>query len=70
VQHTAIEHILTETDAPYLPPVPFRGKRNESAYIYDMIQKIADLKSMSIHEVADETHANSERIFSKIIERK
>ena len=70
VQHTAIEHILTETDAPYLPPVPFRGKRNESAYIHNIIQKIAELKSMSIQEVADATQANAERIFSKIIERK
>jgi len=70
VQHTAIEHILTETDAPYLPPVPFRGKRNESAYIYNMVQKIAELKSMSVQEVAEATNANAERVFSKIIESK
>ena len=70
VQHTAIEHILTETDAPYLPPVPFRGKRNESAYTYNIIQKIAELKSMPIPEVVEATSANAERIFSKIIERK
>jgi len=63
VQHTSIENILTETDAPYLPPVPFRGKRNESAYIYNIMQKIAELKSMSVQEVADATHANAERIF-------
>ena len=63
VQHTDIEFILTETDAPYLSPVPFRGKRNESAYIHYVVQKIAELKSMSITEVAEVTHTNAERIF-------
>ena len=63
VQHTGIEHILTETDAPYLPPIPFRGKRNESAYIYNIVQKIAELKSMSVSDVAEATNANAERIF-------
>jgi len=67
VQHTSIEHILAETDAPYLPPVPFRGKRNESAYIYNIVQKIAELKSMSVQEVSEATHANAGRIFTGII---
>ena len=66
VQHTSIEHILTETDAPYLPPAPFRGKRNEGAYIYHIVQKIAELKSMSVSEVADITNANAERVFSRL----
>ena len=70
VQNVGIEHILTETDAPYLPPVPFRGKRNESAYIYHIVQKIAELKSMSHTEVADVTDANAERVFSGIVEKK
>jgi len=70
VQNVDIEHILTETDAPYLPPVPFRGKRNESAYIYHIVQKIAELKSMSHTEVADVTDANAERVFSGIVEKK
>jgi len=63
VQHVGIEHILTETDAPYLPPVPFRGKRNESAYITYIVKKIAELKSMSEKEVAIATKNNAERIF-------
>jgi len=63
VQHTGIEHLLTETDAPYLPPIPFRGKRNESAYIRYIVQKIAELKSMSVSEVAEVTNKNAERIF-------
>jgi len=69
VQHVGIEHILTETDAPYLPPVPFRGKRNESAYIYYMVQKIAELKSMSALELAEATCTNAERIFPGIVEK-
>ena len=67
VQHVGIEHILTETDAPYLPPVPFRGKRNESAYICHIVQKIAELKSMTVNEVANETNANAERVFPRKI---
>ena len=63
VQHVGIEHILTETDAPYLPPAPFRGKRNESAYICNIVQKIAELKSMPVKEVAYKTNENAERIF-------
>ena len=62
-QQIGIEHILTETDAPYLSPAPFRGKRNESLYMYNVVQKIAELKSMSISEAAEATNANAERIF-------
>ena len=67
VQHVDIEHILTETDAPYLPPVPYRGKRNESAYLFHIVHKISELKSMSFHDVADVTNANAERIFTGIV---
>lgn len=63
VQHIDIKHILTETDAPYLPPTPFRGKRNESAYIHYIIQKIAELKAIPIAEAASITETNAERIF-------
>jgi TatD DNase family protein len=66
--HVGIEHILTETDAPYLPPVPFRGKRNESAYILYIVQKIAELKNVPAEEVARLTAGNARRIFPKIIQ--
>ena len=69
VQHVGIEHILTETDAPYLPPVPFRGKRNESAYIVHIVKKISELKSLPLQEVADVTNANAERVFHGIVEK-
>ena len=67
VQHIAIEHILTETDCPYLPPTPFRGKRNESAYIYNIIQKISELKSMPINEIVEATNTNAEQIFYRAV---
>ncbi len=67
VEHIDLEHILTETDAPYLPPVPFRGKRNESSYIINIVEKIAVLKKMSFNEVATATDLNAKRIFSKMV---
>lgn len=57
------DHLLLETDAPYLAPVPFRGKRNESSYIREVAQKIADIKEMPVEEVADITTANAHRLF-------
>lgn len=58
-----IQHIVLETDSPYLAPVPFRGKRNESAYIVNIAQKIADLYGISPQEVARITTANSKEVF-------
>jgi TatD DNase family protein len=58
-----LSHIVLETDAPFLPPVPFRGKRNESAYIYNIAEKIAEIKNISIEEVAEVTTANALKIF-------
>ncbi|WP_430614501.1 TatD family hydrolase [Flavobacterium sp. JP2137] len=59
----SMEHIVLETDSPYLAPVPFRGKRNESAYMINVAQKIADLYNVSIEEVAQITTANSLAVF-------
>lgn len=58
-----LKHIVLETDAPYLAPVPYRGKRNESAYIPIIAHAIADLKGISLKEVATLTTANAEIIF-------
>lgn len=58
------EHLLLETDAPYLSPVPFRGKRNEPAYLEYVVQKIAEIKKVDINEVANVTTKNAERLFS------
>ena len=58
-----LEHIVLETDSPYLTPVPYRGKPNESSYLVYVAQKVADLKLTSIEEVARITTENSKRIF-------
>lgn len=59
-----LTNLVLETDSPYLAPVPFRGKRNESAYINYVVKKIAGLKNCSEEEVATVTTANAEKIFS------
>ncbi|OAB80646.1 TatD family hydrolase [Cochleicola gelatinilyticus] len=58
-----LKHIVLETDAPYLAPVPFRGKRNESSYLSLVAKKIADIYSVSEREVARITTENSKEIF-------
>ena len=58
-----IARLLLETDAPYLSPVPYRGKRNESFYILETATKLAEVMSMSLAEVAEKTTANSKDLF-------
>ncbi len=58
-----LEHIILETDSPYLPPVPHRGKRNEPAYTRLVAEKLADVKGVSLREVAEITTANAEQLF-------
>jgi TatD DNase family protein len=54
-----LEHIVLETDCPYLAPVPYRGKRNESGYLPTIAQKIADLKRVSLEVVAEASTRNA-----------
>ncbi len=63
VPQIPLEHIVLETDAPYLAPAPFRGKRNESVYITLIAQKLAELKNCTVEEVAEQTTKNSIAIF-------
>jgi TatD DNase family protein len=58
-----LSSLVVETDAPYLTPVPYRGKRNEPAYIKYVIEKIAEAKECSIDEVAEATTANAIKLF-------
>lgn len=58
-----LSHIILETDAPYLAPTPCRGKRNEPAYIPLIAQKLADVKEISLEEVAAITTANAQKLF-------
>ena len=60
-----LSHIVLETDAPYLAPVPYRGKRNEPAYLYKVLQKVASCYALSESEVALRTTENALRIFKQ-----
>lgn len=64
VEKLPLEHIVLETDAPYLTPVPHRGKRNESAYIKIIAEKIASLKGVTLDQLAEITTQNAERLFA------
>lgn len=63
ITEVPLSHIVLETDAPYLAPVPYRGKRNESSYIPVIAAKIAEIKNCSVDEVMEVTTANAERVF-------
>jgi len=58
-----LQHIVLETDAPYLAPVPYRGKRNESAYIINVLEKLSDIYALSEQEIAKVTTENSKQVF-------
>ena len=62
-QNIDLKYLVLETDAPYLTPVPLRGKRNESSYLKYIAEKVAVIKKISLEEVADITSANAEKIF-------
>ncbi len=63
IADTPIENIVLETDAPYLPPEPYRGKRNESAYIPIIASVVAQIRQCSIAEVAEKTTQNALNLF-------
>ena len=63
VENNGLEHILLETDAPWLPPVPYRGQRNEPSYIPVIAQKIAEIKNVPLETVAEITTSNALRLF-------
>lgn len=63
-----LEKILLETDAPYLAPTPFRGTRNESAYIPVIAAKVAEIKGITLEKLAELTTENAEKLFPRIAE--
>ena len=65
LKQISLDHIVLETDAPYLAPVPCRGQRNESSYILNVLEKLSDIYSMSSLEIASITTKNSKSIFKK-----
>ncbi len=58
-----LKNLVLETDAPYLPPVPFRGKRNESSYILHIAEKLADVYSVSLKTIEEQTTQNALELF-------
>ncbi len=63
MEEVALEHIVLETDSPYLAPTPFRGKRNESGYVLNIAEKLARVKNKTLEEVAQITTYNAQQVF-------
>lgn len=63
IKDIPMEYLVLETDAPYLAPVPYRGKTNEPAYMLEVAKKLAEIKSMPLHEIAAITTSNAKKLF-------
>ena len=63
IENIPLEHIVLETDAPYLAPVPYRGKRNEPSYIVKVAERLSEIYKCSVMEVARVTTENSKKLF-------
>ena len=63
LSHIDLQHIVVETDAPYLSPVPYRGKRNESSYLTEIVKKIASIKTITAEDVIKSTTLNATKLF-------
>lgn len=64
IKNVPLNMILTDTDSPYVAPVPYRGKRNEPFYVREIVKKIAQIKNLSEEEVAKAVVANAKRLFN------
>ena len=64
VKSAPADMLLIETDAPYLAPTPYRGKRNEPAYVVEVAKKIAEVREVSLEEVARITTQNAENLYN------
>jgi TatD DNase family protein len=64
IENVDLKHLVLETDSPYLPPTPHRGKRNESSYLLHIAEKLADVQSITLKQVAEETTQNAKEIFN------
>lgn len=63
LKHIELKHLILETDSPYLPPVPYRGKRNESSYLLHIAEKLAEIYEVPLKTIADSTTANAKELF-------
>ena len=68
--HVSLDHLVLETDSPYLAPKPYRGKRNEPSYIPIIAQRIAELQDVSVEKVAEVTDYNALKVFGLLKEEK
>lgn len=66
IKNIPIDQILLETDAPYLPPVPYRGKRNEPSYIIHVAEKLAGIYEIGLEQIAEQTTKNAMTLFKKL----
>ena len=64
MENIDLKHLILETDSPYLTPVPFRGKRNESSYTIYIVQKLAEVKNISQETVCSITTENAKKLFN------
>jgi len=65
VRNMPIDRLLVETDSPYLAPIPYRGKPNEPKYVREVAQFVADVRGISLEELAEKTTENFYRLFTK-----
>jgi len=65
VKEIGLEHLVLETDSPYLTPAPFRGKRNESSYIKIIAERLAEIKEKTLEEIGTITSKNAHNIFAR-----
>lgn len=63
IKHIPLDRILSETDCPFVAPVPYRGKRNEPAFVVEVVKKIAEIKGLLVEEVAPQLLENSKKLF-------
>jgi TatD DNase family protein len=66
VKYIPLDRLLIETDSPYLAPIPFRGKRNEPAFVKNIAEFIAGIKNISYEEIVSSTTKNFMKLFSKV----
>jgi TatD DNase family protein len=66
IEDIPLTHLVLETDAPYLAPVPYRGKRNESFYILEVARKLAELKKVGLNQLAEITTQNAQKVFGML----
>lgn len=64
LKNVALEHLILETDSPYLPPVPHRGKRNESAYLLHIAERLAEVYNVPLKEIEQQTTINAKALFN------